>query len=218
MPPFSHLDALSVDALFWLRARFAAAPAAPALSTVAIIAIDEETYRRAPFSELPSALWTPELAQVLGGALESGAKVVGLDVIYATSGERVARGFDKPFLTVLRTGAAAGKIVLGKVQHSTKPILPNIAQRFAVGGEGNIRAVNLLTDADGIVRRMPLLFGREGGGTEPAFALALAARALGVAPRRDAAGRIWLGAHPVPGTVRRGFLLDFDAGGTHPAV
>src|SRR5512132_4419048 len=133
VPPLSILDPLSVDALFWLRKQIAAPAAAP--STVAVIAFDEETYRRPPFAGTPSALWTPELARVVEAVRAGGAKVIGLDAIFPTSGQRVAAGFDRPWLEALSAAGKEGRLVLGKVQHGAKPILPHPAQTIAVGGE-----------------------------------------------------------------------------------
>src|SRR5688572_9957542 len=76
VPPLAILDPLSVDALFWLRRHVA--PALEAPSPVAVVAFDEETYRRPPFAGTPSALWTPELARVVDALRAGGAKVIGL--------------------------------------------------------------------------------------------------------------------------------------------
>src|SRR5262249_31027663 len=193
----------------WFRRQFAAAPASPpGASPVAIVAFDEETYRRPPFAGTPSALWTPELAHVVDALRAAGASVIGIDVILPTSGQRAAANFDRPWLEALSAAAKEKRIVLGKVQHGSHPILPHAAQQIAVGGERSIRAVNLASDPDDVVRRVPLLFTTVGGGREPSFALEVAARALGGEAAPDAHGRLRIGAHAVPGSAESGLLVN----------
>ncbi|WP_290815437.1 CHASE2 domain-containing protein, partial [Ferrovibrio sp.] len=131
-----------------------------------MVAIDEETYRRPPFSEMPQAGWTPLLAPVLN-AVAAEAAVIGLDVVYSTSLDNLQRGYERDYLIALRNAARAGKLVLGKVQHSAYPILPHAAQQIAVGGAAHIRPLNAFEDTDGVIRRLPLFFaaadGREAG-------------------------------------------------------
>src|SRR2546430_6046369 len=99
-----------------------------------------------------------------------GAKVVGFDIVLPTSieqsavpfgdttlGERV-RGFDRDYLRALALGARAGKVVLGQVQHQDRPLLPSPGQRAAVGFGRNIRALNVHSDADDVIRRVPMRF------------------------------------------------------------
>ena len=159
------LDGLSIDILFWLRDRVAAAAAGadPPPSPqdrggppVAIVAIDEETYRREPFKGVPQALWTPQLASVLDAILSGGARVIGFDVVYPTSVEPRITGYERDFRRVLRRGGAEGRIVLGQVQQREEPLIPYRGYVFAVGGSANIRPLNLIVDADGVIRRAPL--------------------------------------------------------------
>src|SRR3546814_11329962 len=64
LPPVQALRGVSTDLLFWLRAR--TVETAPAIEQpVAVIALDEETYRTPPFRDTPNALWTPQLARLL---------------------------------------------------------------------------------------------------------------------------------------------------------
>jgi adenylate cyclase len=166
------LDGLSIDILFWLRDRVAAAAAQAGAgaaepspsprqdrgnaSPVAIVAIDEETYRREPFKDVPQALWTPQIASVLDAVLSGGARVVGFDVVYPTSVEPRLTGYERDFLRVLRRGAEDGRIVLGQVQQRDEPLVPFRGYVFAVGGSANVRPLNLIVDADGVIRRAPL--------------------------------------------------------------
>ncbi len=220
LPHFRVLEGLSVDTLFWLRQHSYGPIHAPKDSAAVVLAIDEETYRREPFSATPQAMWTPQLAQVLNAVLAAGAKVIGFDVIYPTSAESVARGYDREFLVVLRRGANEGRIVLGQVQHQAKPISPFAGQSFAVGHEKNIRALNLFEDDDGIVRRVPLTFQITGTDKRPAqvnaMAVELAARASGqepgTLPKRLADGGMEVAGYAVPPGEPETLLINFNTG------
>src|SRR5947208_3639183 len=80
LPGARVIEGLSIDTLFWLRAASFAPRYAPEESPTVIVAIDEETYRTAPFQDKPQALWTPDIAAVLRALLAADAKVVGFDV------------------------------------------------------------------------------------------------------------------------------------------
>src|SRR5262249_41684517 len=153
-------------------------------------AVDEETFRRPPFEGSPGVTWTPEIGRVLSAIIDGGAKVVGFDIIFPTSIEQSTvpfgdetlgarlRGFDRDYLRALALAARSGKLVLGQVQHKDNPVLPSPGQRAAVGFGRNIRPLNVYTDPDGVVRRVPLVF-RVDGEPVPSMAAELAARATG---------------------------------------
>src|SRR5262249_12459738 len=187
------------------------------------IALDEETAATPPFAGTPMVTWTGEIGRVLTAVVDGGAKVVGFDLIFPTSieqseikfgdatlGEKM-RGFDRGFLRALALAAAADKVVLGEVQHQDVPILPSPGQRVAVGQLQNIRPLNADTDADSVIRRMPLSF-RVDGATVPSMAVELAARAQGVAPQFAADGRLTLGDYTVPVGVPNTMTLNFEGG------
>jgi adenylate cyclase len=210
-----RLSGASLDFLFWLRERVAPAQQLQP-SPLAIIAIDEETYRRAPFINVPNALWTHEIASVLDALVDADAKAVGFDAIFPTSMDRYVPGFDRPFLTALQHAAAAGKIVLGETELQQTPIVPFPGQSFAVGGDKNVRLLNLSTDDDGVIRRAPLYFVLDSstdaaGRLETSFALELAARTVGSAPVHAADESVTLGAYVVPNAGTRQFQLNFHA-------
>jgi serine phosphatase RsbU (regulator of sigma subunit)/CHASE2 domain-containing sensor protein len=189
-PAFDWLRSFSIDLLTMLRWRTFGALHSPASSYVAVVALDEETFRTPPFEGSPSVTWTPEIGRVLTAIIDGGAKVVGFDIVFPTSIEQSAvpfgdqtlgarlRGFDREYLRALALGARAGKVVLGQVQHQDDPVLPSPGQRAAVGLGRNIRALNVHDDPDGVIRRVPLLFMVDG---EPVASMAaeLAARATG---------------------------------------
>lgn len=208
------LRGLSIDLLFWLRQQTLAASSPAVSPPVVVIAIDEETYRREPFMGVPKAMWTKEFALVLDRVVESGVAVVGFDVIFPTSVEKHIRGFDRGFLLALRRASDRGKVVLAKVQHQLKPIQPYPGYSYAVAHEKNIRAANLFTDEDGIIREAPLWLKREGTASgaplETTFALEIASRALQVTPRIDGSGRVTIGSYAVPGPNPGRMMLKFD--------
>ena len=179
-----------------------------------VIAVDEETYRRPPFRDIPKAMWTNQFAGIIEATLNAGARVVGFDVIFSASVEQYLSGFDRSFLLALRNGSTQGKIVLGKVQHQVKPIGPHRSQSFAVGHQKNIRSVNLSEDNDGIIRRLPLTFRARTVDnqirTETSMALELASRGLGQSPQATDNGSLRLGDYLIPGSRQNNMTLNFD--------
>ena len=214
--PFSNgLDGLSLDTLFWLRHQVAPVVADPPPSSVAVIAIDEETYRRPPFANVPKVMWTPQIAKVLSAVVAADAAAVGFDVILPTSVERFLPGFDRDFLVALRRASLKNRVVLGKVQHQRKPIGPYRGQSFAVGNAKNIRAVNLYEDDDGVIRRVPLWFRATGADgrqrIETAMAMEMAARTASAKIAVGPGGTAMFDGHPVPQRgPGSGMLLNFD--------
>ena len=157
--------------------------------------------------------WTSEIGRVLGAIVDGGAKVVGFDIVMPTSleqseipfgdgvlGDKV-RGFDRDFLRALASASSAGKVVLGEVLRGDQPIRPSQGQRIAVRQQQNIRPLNVYTDSDDAVRRVPLTFPVSGGAPLPGMALELASRALKTAPEFAADGTVTLAGYRIPGEV-----------------
>jgi adenylate cyclase len=211
----SALEGLSIDTLFWLRQRTFGPAHDAASSPTVVIAIDEETYRTQPFSGLPQAMWTPQLAKVLSALMDADAAVVGYDLILQTSVQPLLPGYERDYLLALRQAAQGDRVVLGKVQHSQLPIAPARAFSIAVGNQRNIRSTNLIGDQDEVIRRAPLTFEADDvqGGTrrEASFPLELAKRAAHA--ELDWSGAtVRLGGWPIPARDD-GMLLNFDGGG-----
>jgi adenylate cyclase len=212
-PALDAARGLSVDILTALRWRAFGNAHDPNASPTVVVALDEATFRTPPFEGTPSVTWTRELGQVVNALIDGGAKVVGFDIIFPTSieqsgvpfgeetlGARV-RGFDRDYLRALALGARAGKVVLGQVQHADHPVLPSPGQRAAVGHGRNIRALNVYSDPDDVIRRIPFTFTVDGEPV-PSMAVELATRATGNPPRRADSS--------VPNT----FALNFEGGAT----
>jgi adenylate cyclase len=226
LPIFDRLQGLSIDILTGLRWRLFAQTHTWKTSPAVVVALDEETYRSLPFAGTPSITWTGAIGHVLNAVIEGGAKVVGFDLVFPTSleqseikigdttlGER-ARGLDRDFLRALSRAAASGQIVLGEAQHGNQPITPSPGQRIAVGHQRNIRTLNVYTDPDDVVRRVPLTV-VVGGVRTSSMSLELASRALGV-EAQVAADRVTLADYQVPQVVPNTLTLNFGGGDDIP--
>lgn len=218
-PPAQRLDALGSDLLLYARHQVFGQRHPAADSRVAVVAIDEETYRTPPFAATPKVLWTPFIAKVLDALLAGGAEVVGFDVIFPTSVEAFLPGFERPFLLALRQGARAGRVVLGMAQHQRAPVAPFPAQSMVVGNLRNIRPLNVRTDVDDVIRHVPLFFAsaEQDGPPMPSMALELAARALGVRPEVAADGAVALGGYRIPDSQTNSLRVNFQGGEDVPS-
>ena len=225
-PPFNLVHGWSIDILTALRWQMLGPNRDPASAPVAVIAIDEETYNTPPFKDSPTPTWTTEIGRVLGEVLDGGAKVVGFDIVFSTSieqsqipfGDDVVgtrmRGFDRPFLLSLRAGASTDRVVLGEVLRSEGTLGPTPGQRIAIRQQ-NIRPLNIYTDADDVVRRVPLTFpGKER--PIPSMSLELASRAQKTEPVFAEDGSVTLAGYRIPSAVKNTFTLNFDGGNDIP--
>jgi len=218
LPPFSLIHGWSIDALTALRWEVFSSRRDPA--QVVVIAIDEETYETPPFKGSPTLTWTTEIGRVLDAVIAGGAKVVGFDIVFPTSIEQSEipfgndllggrmRGFDRPFLRSLATGASVGKVVLGEVLRGDRP---SPGQRIAVGQLRNIRALNIYSDPDEVVRKTPLWFWIDGKRI-PSMALELASRALNTEPLLAEDGSVTLAGYRVPSAIPNTLTLNFEGG------
>ena len=102
-------------------------------------------------------------------------------------------------------------MVLGELLGGNQPVRPSPGQRIAVRQQQNIRPLNVHTDSDDIVRRLPLSF-TINGAKVPSMAVELASRALGAAPEFDERGRLTLAGYRVPGRVPNTMTLNFEGG------
>lgn len=217
-PLFERVDTLSADVLVMLRHVVYGQRHHPDTSRAVVLAIDEHTYRTPPFAGTPKVMWTPYLAPVLEAVLAGGAKVVGFDVVFPTSVEPFLPGFERPFLQALREGGRSGRLVLGKVQHQKEPVSPSPVQSMVVGHGSNIRALNVISDIDDVVRRVPLFFTAEFQGgqfRETSFSFELAARALGAKPEL-VNGEVFLAGYHIPGSAGNAMRVNFQGGDDIP--
>src|SRR6266702_1714130 len=217
-PPLQTLQGLSLDILTALRWKFIGDRRDPAISPVVVVAIDGETYNTPPFKGSPTQTWTREIGRVLGSIADGGAKVIGFDVIFPSAIEQSEipfgdaplggrmKGFDRDYLIALRKLSDGGKLVLGEILSNDHPEGPYSAQRLAV--KNNVRALNVHTDPDDVIRRMPLSFSIDGKPV-PAMAAELAARALGAQPETTPSGATELSGYAIPSAVPNTLTLNF---------
>jgi adenylate cyclase len=224
LPPFDIARGLSLDILTALRWQMFGRRADPIASSAAVVvAFDEESFLTPPLQTSPFLTWTGEVGRVLTAVLDGGAKVAGFDVVFETSieqsnipfgdgvfGDKV-RGFDRDFLRALAAGAAAGKVVLGEQLRGDQPHLPSQGQRIAVRQQQNIRPLNVYTDRDDVIRRLPLTFIVDGTRTT-SMALELAARAQNARPEFASDGAVTLAGYGVPSAVPNTMTLNFEGG------
>jgi adenylate cyclase len=215
-PLLNFLKGMSLDILFGGTTILGESVDLSDDAPISIVAIDETTYRTPPFAGTPKVFWTPYIASVIGGLLDAEAKVIGLDFIFPTSIDKFVPRHEREFLRVLRRGGKDGRIVLAKVQHGKEPILPFRGQKFAVYGNKNIRAANLISDPDEIIRRSPLFFNKKDGekeGTikEPSFSFEIAARAIGKEPETLFREHFRGGGEDFLKPVNNSILLNFHA-------
>lgn len=217
-PPLHTLQGLSLDVLTSMRGKLIGDRHDPAMSPVVVVAIDGETYDTPPFKGSPTQTWTREIGRVLGSISDGGAKVIGFDVIFPSSIEQSEipfgdtplgarmKGFDRDYLIALRQAADANKLVLGENLSNDRPDVPYRAQQVAA--KNTIRALNVHTDPDDVIRRMPLSFAIDGK-LVPAMAVELAARALGAKPEVALSGATELSGYTIPSAVPGTLTLNF---------
>jgi adenylate cyclase len=223
LPPVSFIHGWSIDVLTALRWEVFGTRHDPASRPVAVIAIDEETYQTPPFKGSPTLTWTTEVGRVLDAVIDGGAKVVGFDIVFPTSIEQSEipfgddvlgarmHGFDRDFLRSLARGSSAGKVVLGEVLRGDRSIQPSPGQRIAVGQQKNIRPLNIYSDSDDVVRKVPLTVSI-GGKQVPSIALELASRALNTEPALAGDGSVTLAGYRIPSAVPNTLTLNFEGG------
>jgi adenylate cyclase len=212
LPPGRDIDGLGLDLLIGLRHALFGARHHPGDSPIAIIAVDEESYRRTPLADRPVALWTPEIGRLVNGLLDAGVAVIGFDIVLSTSVDSFAPGYEREFLRALRRGGEAGRLVLGQVQQQATPILPFRGQVMAAGA-GNVRPLSLTEDPDGVVRRVPVfLRGEPGAAPVPSFSLELAGRLTGGAPQPLPDGGARLGDRIIDPASDGRLMVNFDGG------
>src|SRR5216684_7451154 len=221
LPPFNFVHGWSIDALTALRWEAFGKRRDPASAPVVVVAIDEETYQTPPFKRSPTVIWTTEIGRVLNAVIDGGAKVAGFDIVFPTSIEQSElpfgddllgarmHGFDRAFLRSLATGSVAGKVVLGEVLGGDGP---TDGQRIAVGRQKNVRALNIYSESDEVVRKVPLTFSGDGKQV-PSMALELASRALSTEPVLTEDGSVALAGYRIPGVVPNTLTLNFEGGG-----
>ena len=173
---YSLTKGLSFDALLTLRHAIFGDRHPNPDAEVVVVNIDENTFELPAFDQ-PFALWGPQFATVLDAIDRAGAKVIGIDIIFATTAETVVRGHDRPLFATLARLGAEERVVLAQTDVGNRVLGPHKSFRSLSTVPNNIRSANVRIDLDGIVRYMPLWQGGGDGPKAPGFALTLAERA-----------------------------------------
>jgi adenylate cyclase len=130
---------------------------------VAIVSVDDDTFLK--LKDDPLAFWQPHFAAAMKVLEEVGAKVVGLDFVYATSAEtwlkrldlpdtQVSRSYDSAFRERL---AAGGKVLVGHLVENSRGestlVLPPPEHYFLLPHQlQDVGLANLFPDRDSVVR------------------------------------------------------------------
>ena len=216
LPSFDKLHGVDTDVLHWLREALPDGLRPAPASHVAVVAIDEATYRAAPFKGLPKAMWTPQIAAVQNAVLDAGATVFGWDLILPTSANTYVadKRYDKPLLvSLLRRGRVDGQVVLGEITLGERPLSPYRAFERAVGGARNVRSLNAYVDGDGIVRGIPIFLTYEtqaGPTLRTTLATEVARRHLNADPKPLPAGGVAIAGRRIPTVGAHSMILSFD--------
>jgi len=170
---------LSFDTLLTLRHAVFGDRHKPDESPVVVVNITESTFDSPGFTGTPLALWGPQFATVLDALDRGGAKVIGVDLVLATTAETVPelRGRDRHLREVLARLGSTDHIVLAETDVSGKFIEPHPMFRMMVGYQRNIRKANVTAGYDGVIRQVPLWQPTSDGGRVTTFAATIAERA-----------------------------------------
>jgi len=175
--PNTTIDGYADDAAAAARVR-AFAPGDLSAAAAVVLLLDEKSVNHPALKSMPRALMGPVWSALTEKALDSGARKVALDFILAfdpadlrLGDEQPLKGYDAPFLRMLLREGRAGRLVLGR----SKDLTP--ARRFAaVARERGMAFVDILTDGDGVARRMPLGLTRADGAVSQTLSGALLGR------------------------------------------
>jgi adenylate cyclase len=216
LPLFERFHDLDIDVLHSLRHAISDAGQNETASATVIVALDENTYATPPFAGLPKVMWTPQIATVQNAILAAGARVIGWDLILPTSAATYVadKNIDRELLKSFASAKQKGRVVLGTAQVGETLIQPHRLFSWAAGGARNLRSLNVLPDAGGIVRRIPTFFEtKKAGGSVsfvPSMALELAARKMDSQPVRQVDGQLSMEGANRHGTANDAVILNFS--------
>ncbi len=144
------LELRSIDLRFLFREK----PEKDAAKDIAVIVIDEKTYR--DFNE-PLIFYHTRIAAVVDYLVKGGARVIGLDIeLPSISLEgKVSGGYDSVYTRMLLKARRAGvDVVIGFSSSVGAPLQTYLA----AAGQENLASFGLTTDADALIRRQQLYF------------------------------------------------------------
>jgi CHASE2 domain-containing sensor protein len=139
---------------------------------IAVVALARDSLKADELAPLPRAFLGPIWARLLDGLIDAGAKVVGFDIIFEYSANRLLGSdgqYDKSFLTAL--AQARERIVLARSAKAA-PALPFAAAVLDPGAD-----IELFADPDGVNRWIAAQVQTREGRSVPTLAAAVLARA-----------------------------------------
>lgn len=148
------LELRALDGLMAVRSELRVDP------RIRIVELDEATLATVG---LPQVLWRRSCARVAAALLQGGARVVLLDSLFPRSWHNLPA--DSPLALELEQAdlelgqvLLSGQVVL--IDFDRGQVLPRPGSsevlHYAADSRGNVALANLLTDPDGVVRRLPL--------------------------------------------------------------
>jgi adenylate cyclase len=156
---------------------------------VVIVAIDEAT--RLEHHDEPLVFWAPHFARAIEVLKKIGARVIGLDVLFAMSAEawlkrlNMASALSRTHDLELRRQLASGQVILAGTlvmndQGESKVLLPIADYYYSLPKQlDDIGLTNFYNDPDGVLRRFVTRLSDSGGESWPTLAALLASRAQG---------------------------------------
>jgi adenylate cyclase len=150
------LDGPILDALIWARATVVR-PKVPDTRPVAVVAVDEASLESDELASLPRALFAPVWADLIRGLAAAGARVVGFDLLFTYSANRLAPDHDRPFLEAL--AQHRDRVVITRSARAL-PAPPFLAALDA--DDHALGLAELPADSDGVHRRVPRAHRTEG--------------------------------------------------------
>lgn len=137
-------------------------------SRIVIVGLDENTNRQ--LEHIPRIFWIGYFAEIIEALLDGGADLVGIDLLFETSGEEFLQkelqrckvcagtgfiGGEERLIKLLTTGRVVLPVEMDIVSRRFKTSIPRIANAVEPEDTG---IVNLVSDSDGRIRRIPLFF------------------------------------------------------------
>ncbi|MEH6631597.1 MAG: adenylate/guanylate cyclase domain-containing protein [Halopseudomonas aestusnigri] len=161
-------------------------------SDVSLIMLDEASYQSTALANTPRVLWTPEFAEVITAVMEADSKILGLDIILPTTAANWTgnRTHDRTFMQSLaKYGRKEDRLLMGEVYLQNSALRPFKGFIHAIGGDKNIRPLNVTPDNDNIVRQIPdyvsLLSSSGEEINAPSFTLEIIKRVAGLTPPKQ---------------------------------
>ncbi|MCD4783293.1 MAG: adenylate/guanylate cyclase domain-containing protein [Candidatus Eremiobacteraeota bacterium] len=145
---------------------------------IVIIGINEQSLKKI---KKPVIFWGQEIAEIIGGLSNTGARVVGLDILQLTSLDEYAVGLDRELALSIHE---AGNVVLpcileyDSVKKGYRVIEPIPLLKYASGAD-NIGFVTLFCDTDDFLRQQTFFIEDLDGKVQVSLPLLVASKYLG---------------------------------------